>query len=125
MFDLPPSSPKRTGDASGDGITVLSKALVGDIGFTEDKILVSLSTKGVTEDPREPAQSGVKAVVNSGQPRSSDSYASLVGDVYVANSQCLDINMWRLGGPPIALKLVQASTVRTCSVNHKIHSFPL
>ena len=112
MFDIPSSSSRRVSDASGDGILVLSKAFVGDIGFTEDKILVSLSTKGVTEDPREPAQSGVKVIVNSGQPKSSESYASLIGDVYVAKVQCLDISMWRLGGPPIALKLVQVSSVR-------------
>ncbi|KAF8327734.1 beach-domain-containing protein [Cantharellus anzutake] len=94
-----------------DGAKVISKALAGDVGFNEDDILLSLSPYGVKNDPDEDENSGVQVVTNaSGVQRSNGVVASMLGDVYVAQLKCLDDSVRRMGGPAIALKIIQCCT---------------
>ncbi len=99
-----------------DGAKLISRALVGDIAFNENDILLSLSPHGVENDPNEES-SGIQVVTNaSGVQRSNGVVASISGDVYVAQLKCLDENVRRMGGPSIVLKIIQC-----CNVSARIY----
>ena len=111
MFDN--QSPISSIPRAADGAKVISKALVGDIPFNENDILLSLSPYGVENDPSEDQNSGTQVVTNaSGVRRWKGVVASMFGDVYVAQLKCLDESVRQMGGPSVVLKIIQCCNVR-------------
>lgn len=107
---------KTTGpDSKDSGVATITGALGGDVGFNENQIILSLNPGGLMDDPEQPELSGVKLVRNTGQWDTTDTFASVVGDVVVSRAQALDDALWRVGGPAIALELVHFSSVSSVS----------
>lgn len=115
-----------------DATTVLSKALIGDPGFDETSVIVSLSPRGalpeldnptleestILEAARQEVSLGseVKLIRSTGRWTEKDAYAVLKGDVIISRAQSLDISLWRVGGPAIVLELIRASTVSSSAI---------
>lgn len=119
IFENTPAIPvNATGNAAPEGVT-LAKALTGGIGFSEEQILFTLSPKGVTTDP----MSGSQTVVNAAKDHALQEAAELKGDVCVCPVQCMDIVVWRLGGPAIPLRLIEIALVWFASffVTEQVH----
>lgn len=108
IFENAPVTPVNSaGSAAPEGAT-LAKALTGGIGFSEEQILFTLSPRGVATD----SISGVQTVLNAAKDQTTQERADLKGDIRVCQVQCMDVAVWRLGGPAIPLQLIEIASVR-------------
>jgi hypothetical protein len=83
------------------------KTLRDGLGIAEDQVMFTLSPMGVRVDP----ETSVLTVLNTAREPGTKEMAQISGDVTCQHLRCLDIALWSLGGPAIALRLVELATV--------------
>jgi hypothetical protein len=103
---------------------LLSNALVGGgVGFDENHVILSLSPSGainlercasnqtgtIVAKPNDPERA--RLVRNSGRWNDRETFASIKDGTIVSKSQSLDIALWRIGGPAVALEVIRTTKV--------------
>lgn len=96
--------------------SLVSKGLAGDMGFTEEQVILSLNPGGVMDHPDQPNCSGIQVVQNTGQwNNAATTFAQTSGDFTFSRAHSFDVALWRAGGPAIPLELIRFSMACTRS----------
>ncbi|KAL0958994.1 hypothetical protein HGRIS_014308 [Hohenbuehelia grisea] len=82
----------------------LLKAIKHGLGIPESSVMFSLAAENV---PQSGELFGALAYGQFHDAQSTTRGVRAQGDVYVIKSACLDMALWRLGGAPVAMRLVQ------------------
>lgn len=105
---------RKEGKATLPANSYLIKAIKQGHIFPEDQILLSMSANN-TSSVESDSHTEIR-VLNAALPspiRSADSgrsHAAVIGDVSVHNPLCLDEAMFVVGGPAVALKIVELAS---------------